>query len=410
MGPKAPGMDDGSETDACDVRGASADVSFGETSTAVTVTTNGCPATLIENAVGQNPNTATVQASMTFRFPKTPVFRSEPNTNWATALGAVGWARANVYVFGPATGPDGGDAGAAPPTGEIDTFDYSGQHAAPSGEAHYHVNPPLLADAVAGEEADGHSGLLAVLVDGFPVYGLYGAGGVRPTDLDECGGHSSDLDGSYHYHVTGVEGPFPTTVNNDGYSVFASCLRGCVLDSMATSAAQDESYADCVASSSPAPGNTYVGDLDLSVPTFDYTNYVYSDGSRPEINADGTLVDDGSGSGSGASGSGSGSNAGSGSGSDAAGSNAGSGSEDDVCAESLECIEDAGLEDDWVDQDCDTLEAAVACLSLSCYDTMATAVDAACKSKECDCQLVDSAASLLPSVLAAAGAVAALLM
>jgi hypothetical protein len=47
-------------------------------------------------------------------------------------------------------------------------------------------------------------------------YGPYTAKNKVPTDLDECGGHSSDSIKFYHYHF---QGQYPYSVN---------CLRGCV--------------------------------------------------------------------------------------------------------------------------------------------------------------------------------------
>ena len=61
-----------------------------------------------------------------------------------------------------------------------------------------------------------HSALAGFMIDGISIYGPYTAGRVKPSDLDDCGGHSSDL-GYYHYHYSAQ---FP-------YSV--KCLVGCAL-------------------------------------------------------------------------------------------------------------------------------------------------------------------------------------
>lgn len=60
-----------------------------------------------------------------------------------------------------------------------------------------------------------HSPLVGILADGIPIYGPKAGGGALPTDLDECGGHASDLP-FYHYHFKSV---WPYSVR---------CLRGCL--------------------------------------------------------------------------------------------------------------------------------------------------------------------------------------
>jgi hypothetical protein len=56
------------------------------------------------------------------------------------------------------------------------------------------------------------------MADGIPIYGPKGDGGVAPTDLDECGGHTDATNPFYHYHVT------------DAYKspYVVKCLVGCV--------------------------------------------------------------------------------------------------------------------------------------------------------------------------------------
>lgn len=64
-----------------------------------------------------------------------------------------------------------------------------------------------------------HSPLVGFMADGVPIYGPLGAKGVAPTNLDICGGHSSDMP-FYHYHF---RSEFPYSVN---------CLKGCADGSM----------------------------------------------------------------------------------------------------------------------------------------------------------------------------------
>jgi len=73
------------------------------------------------------------------------------------------------------------------------------------------VTGPFGASADVGQ----HSLLAGFMADGIPLYGPNGVSGTPPTDLDECGGHSSEL-GMYHYHA------------QDVYPYTAECLKGCL--------------------------------------------------------------------------------------------------------------------------------------------------------------------------------------
>jgi len=116
----------------CETDGSSAEYTFDTTSDDdfVIITSNLCPDHIHENQVGENPNSACVQDDETFYLPKVPVWRDDSggdNTNNYYALGIMALAISNVALYGPATGPTGGDAGDE----EIDTFDYCGAHADP---------------------------------------------------------------------------------------------------------------------------------------------------------------------------------------------------------------------------------------------------------------------------------------
>jgi hypothetical protein len=65
-----------------------------------------------------------------------------------------------------------------------------------------------------------HSPIAGFMADGIPIYGPYSSKGVLPTDLDECGGHSSDDYSYYHYHF---QLTYPYSVN---------CLKGCINGAM----------------------------------------------------------------------------------------------------------------------------------------------------------------------------------
>ncbi len=92
---------------------------------------------------------------------------------------------------------------------------------------HYHASPPCVTETV--DASGSHSSMIGVLLDGFPIYGPRGEGGVIVTnaDLDTCGGHVGPTpefpDGIYHYHLTTQEAP---------YSI--DCYHGVVDASLAT--------------------------------------------------------------------------------------------------------------------------------------------------------------------------------
>jgi hypothetical protein len=114
------------------------------------------------------------------------------------------------------------------------------------GHAGYHNHESLSCEYTAA--AAGHSGLVAVLLDGRGVYGQYESTGVRPTDLDACGGHMGPTPATtvgadtYHYHMT-TEAPFvagcfgPVTSLAAAKALYPSCAAGgaaCVCSSAAT--------------------------------------------------------------------------------------------------------------------------------------------------------------------------------
>jgi hypothetical protein len=113
------------------------------------------------------------------------------------SLGAIG-ATLNGVVLYNAMDARGNDAVAH------EIVDAFGGHPAMT-DYHYHFVPERLD---AAPLADGHSGLVGYIRDGFPLYGYRGTGGVelRNTDLDECHGHSHGALG-YHYHAT-LEYPY----------------------------------------------------------------------------------------------------------------------------------------------------------------------------------------------------------
>jgi hypothetical protein len=69
-------------------------------------------------------------------------------------------------------------------TTTIQVLDYCGGHAFPY---HYHERLSCL---YAADAATQHSTRIGVMADGNPLYGPNVDGGVRPTDLDACGGRT----------------------------------------------------------------------------------------------------------------------------------------------------------------------------------------------------------------------------
>lgn len=143
-----------------------------------------------------NPNRILSQ-SYEFRIPTSPqVAGAASQTN----LDAIGVAVNGVVMFNQYAGRDA--TGFIPLDREIATFDRFGGHPAGQGNYHYHVEPTWITQAAP-------SGLVGVLLDGFPVYGPTDTDGTVPGDLDGCNGHATATqehpDGIYHYHITAVD-------------------------------------------------------------------------------------------------------------------------------------------------------------------------------------------------------------
>jgi hypothetical protein len=65
------------------------------------------------------------------------------------------------------------------------------------GRYHYVRLPTCLLNEMPGK----HSSIIGYARDGFFIYGTQGFGGVPPTNLDACNGHT-ERNGYYHYHVS----------------------------------------------------------------------------------------------------------------------------------------------------------------------------------------------------------------
>lgn len=130
----------------------------------------------------------------TFNLPTSPQVADTPS---CTSFGAIGTTLNGVVLYNAADGR-GEDAVAR------EIVDAFGGHPAMS-EYHYHFLPERLD---VEPLADGHSGLVGYIADGFGLYGYKGPGGVELSnlDLDECHGHDHEPIG-YHYHAT-IEYPY----------------------------------------------------------------------------------------------------------------------------------------------------------------------------------------------------------
>ncbi len=167
----------------------------------------------------------------TWLIPMVPVDQATPvdgDKGWQLA-GGYGLALDGVPVSHPPP----------PKRSPLPAVDICGGHAGHS-DYHYHYVPTLpegsgrspgcLIDDAPSPE---HSAMFAYAMDGYPIYGRFGTGGVPPTDLDECGGHlgrtSQWPGGVYHYHSAGAvdadHGVGPT------FLPFIHCFRGAIASS-----------------------------------------------------------------------------------------------------------------------------------------------------------------------------------
>jgi YHYH protein len=144
-------------------------------------------------SLDRNPNSIQPQA-IQFSVPAHPALAAQPTC----VGGEVGILLSGVLIFS-AFDAEGHDA----PAHELQ--DECGGHPQEGGYYHYHDLSPCIPD-----HATGPSALLGYALDGFGIYGPYGADGRELTDadLDECHGLTSEVewDGQpvvmYHYVAT----------------------------------------------------------------------------------------------------------------------------------------------------------------------------------------------------------------
>ncbi|MCB0917446.1 MAG: YHYH protein [Actinobacteria bacterium] len=141
-------------------------------------------------AIDANPGVPAAQ-NHSFTIPASPTPAASPG---CLSMGAIAIGTNGVVIYN-AVDARGDDAVAH------EIVDVYGGHPA-QDQYHYHfVSEQLEKDTA--RLADGHSGIVGYALDGYPLYGYYGSGGVQMTnsDLDVCHGHDHGSLG-YHYHAT----------------------------------------------------------------------------------------------------------------------------------------------------------------------------------------------------------------
>jgi hypothetical protein len=141
--------------------------------------------------------------SDTYLLPVTPVPLATPAE--IGRMSVVGVAL-NGVAFDP---PAPTDAILAAHT--IAAFDDCGGHVNLMAGYHYHAATGCSHEVA---QADAHAPLIGYAMDGYGIFAMTDAGGVEPSDLDACRGHS-DAERGYHYHVAGA-----------GENMFIGCFHG----------------------------------------------------------------------------------------------------------------------------------------------------------------------------------------
>ncbi len=211
------------------------------------VTSTRCPP--YANPGWSNPGSACA-INTTYTFPLHPKFALNPvpvgeelsrfegiyylKEDPAPILGAIGVLVNGVVVYGRGSPCGAGsrcpNAGTGAPSIYVDavdsegnTIDQCGGHPQQMGEYHIHSAVTFMNStgrqmcSLPADSPGNHSVLLGWMFDGFPIYGQYSQGGNIPTALDQCHGHTHEIDGimTYHYHM-------PMS-----YPHIIGCFKGC---------------------------------------------------------------------------------------------------------------------------------------------------------------------------------------
>ncbi|EOD09309.1 hypothetical protein EMIHUDRAFT_216710 [Emiliania huxleyi CCMP1516] len=261
----------------CDPCGASA--SYTETIDASgthhkrTIVSNGCPnhynlCTGKSDAAGcgaigvEGTATEALEIAYQIDIPAYPVLATE-NDAWPECeKETIAMALNGVPIYSGAVGSgdcdilDLDDANA-----EWTSFDFCGGHARClafecNGDYHYHF-PPSCLETQIGNLTDGHSPQIGWSLDGFPIYGRLGPGGVTMEHtaqgctgtycLDDCSGFEMEIPGldefTYRYYFNGplsdlVSLPTDPKPSASDYPFAMKCYRGCTYADLSAGAAK----------------------------------------------------------------------------------------------------------------------------------------------------------------------------
>lgn len=166
------------------------------------VTITNCPNHARDDAVGNNPNSATYSGTKTFSVPAYPKLQtltagSLTETKSLASQGAqVGVLFSGAWMFSPYGGPTYGTVTGyanSATAAEGDTFDMSGCHSTGQSDSyHCHIVPIYLVKQL-NQTAGSHSPQVGWAADGFPIYGPKGPGGV---EMKECTGSAGSVWGT----------------------------------------------------------------------------------------------------------------------------------------------------------------------------------------------------------------------
>ncbi|CAM9090860.1 unnamed protein product, partial [Ectocarpus fasciculatus] len=193
-------------------------------------------------------------------IPARPIF-SESTTDTTCVLGNLGVALNGVGVYGGAVDSSCDLVDVDDSRSEWTSFDMCSGHS--GGDSyHYHFPPSCLLTqaALTLPYMSGHSPQVGWALDGFPIYGPYGPGGVMMTHssqgcvgsvcLDECGGLKMSIpeldEFLYRYYMTGPlsdleslpTNPKPASID---YPFVLKCYRGCTWDRIIAGACANSS-------------------------------------------------------------------------------------------------------------------------------------------------------------------------
>ena len=225
-----------------------------------TVVSNGCPNhynyctgkdTGTCGAVGaEGTGTEALVQTYSFDIPASPIIATSVDTTPECVTDSIGIALNGVPIYSGAVSASCDILDVSDSSAEWTSFDFCGGHGRClandcTGDYHYHF-PPSCLETQIGKLSDGHSPLLGWALDGFPIYGPFGPGGVVMAHasqgcsgtycLDACSGLELDISGlddfKYRYYFNGPlsdltslpTDPKPATTD---YPFAFKCYKGC---------------------------------------------------------------------------------------------------------------------------------------------------------------------------------------